>query len=99
MGMSDAFDWRTADFSRLGSYHADDVNIVINRVLHKTFLSVGEQGTKAGAATAVEMVAEGAMEIPEYKTVTLDRPFVYLLIDCETNLPSFIGTMMDVNGG
>lgn len=39
------------------------------------------------------------MEIPEYKTVTLDRPFVYLLIDCETNLPSFIGTMMDVNGG
>lgn len=99
MGMSDAFDWRTADFSRLGSYHADDVNIVINRVLHKTFLSVGEQGTKAGAATAVEMVAEGAMEIPEYKTVTLDRPFVYLLIDCETNLPSFIGTIMDVNGG
>lgn len=99
MGMSDAFDWRTADFSRLGSYHADDVNIVINRVLHKTFLSVGEQGTKAGSATAVEMVAEGAMEIPEYKTVTLDRPFVYLLIDCETNLPSFIGTMMDVNGG
>ena len=99
MGMSDAFDWRTADFSRLGSYHADDMNIVINRVLHKTFLSVGEQGTKAGAATAVEMVAEGAMEIPEYKTVTLDRPFVYLLIDCETNLPSFIGTMMDVNGG
>lgn len=99
MGMSDAFDWRTADFSRLGSYHAYDVNIVINRVLHKTFLSVGEQGTKAGAATAVEMVAEGAMEIPEYKTVTLDRPFVYLLIDCETNLPSFIGTMMDVNGG
>lgn len=99
MGMSDAFDWRTADFSRLGSYHADNVNIVINRVLHKTFLSVGEQGTKAGAATAVEMVAEGAMEIPEYKTVTLDRPFVYLLIDCETNLPSFIGTMMDVNGG
>ena len=47
-------------------------------------------------ATAVEMVAEGALLIEDYKTVTLDRPFVYMLIDCQTNLPFFIGTMMDV---
>jgi serine protease inhibitor len=61
-------------------------------------ISVTEQGTKAGAATAVEMVAEGAAEIQEYREVVLDRPFIYMLIDCETNLPFFIGTMMDVNG-
>ena len=99
MGMSDAFDWRVADFSRLGTYNVDGMNICISRVLHKTFISVAEQGTKAGAATAVEMVAEGAAEIQEYREVVLDRPFVYMLIDCETNLPFFIGTMMDVNGG
>lgn len=98
MGMVDAFDWQVADFSRLGTYNADGMNICINRVLHKTFISVSEQGTKAGAATAVEMVAEGAMEIEEFKEVILDRPFVYMLIDCETNLPFFMGTMMDVNG-
>ena len=98
MGMTDAFDWRVADFSRLGTYHVDGMNICINRVLHKTFISVSEQGTKAGAATAVEMVDEGAMEIVEFKEVVLDRPFVYMLIDCETNLPFFIGTMMNVNG-
>ena len=99
MGMTDAFDWRIADFSKLGTYNVDGMNICINRVLHKTFISVAEQGTKAGAATAVEMVAEGAAEIQEYREVILDRPFVYMLIDCETNLPFFIGTMMDVNGG
>ena len=98
MGMTDAFDWQVADFSRLGTYNVDGMNICINRVLHKTFISVTEQGTKAGAATAVEMVAEGAMEIVEFKEVILDRPFVYMLIDCETNLPFFIGTMMNVNG-
>ena len=98
MGMVDAFDWQVADFSRLGTYNVDGMNICINRVLHKTFISVTEQGTKAGAATAVEMVAEGAMEMEEFKEVILDRPFVYMLIDCETNLPFFIGTMMDVNG-
>lgn len=99
MGMTDAFDWRVADFSKLGTYNVDGMNICINRVLHKTFISVTEQGTRAGAATAVEMVAEGAMEIVEFREVVLDRPFVYMLIDCETNLPFFIGTMMDVNGG
>ena len=98
MGMTDAFDWQVADFSKLGTYNVDGMNICINRVLHKTFISVSEQGTRAGAATAVEMVAEGAAEIIEYKEVVLDRPFVYMLIDCETNLPFFIGTMMNVNG-
>ena len=97
MGMTDAFDWRVADFSKLGTYNVDGMNICISRVLHKTFISVTEQGTRAGAATAVEMVAEGAREIIEFKEVILDRPFVYMLIDCETNLPFFIGTMMNVN--
>ena len=45
------------------------------------------------------MTAEGAMEIVDFKEVVLDRPFVYMLIDCETNLPFFIGTMMDVEAG
>lgn len=98
MGMTDAFDWQVADFSKLGTYNVDGMNICIKRVLHKTFISVTEQGTRAGAATAVEMVAEGAMEIVEFKEVVLDRPFVYMLIDCETNLPFFIGSMMNVNG-
>ena len=99
MGMTDAFGLMTADFSRLGTYNVDGMNICINRVLHKTFISVSERGTRAGAATAVEMVTEGAMELVDFKEVVLDRPFVYMLIDCETNLPFFIGTMMDVEAG
>ena len=42
------------------------------------------------------MTDESAMIIEDPKQVFLDRPFVYMLIDCETNLPFFIGTMMDV---
>jgi serine protease inhibitor len=33
--------------------------------------------------------------ITDYKTVDLDRPFVYMLVDCEQQLPFFIGCMMD----
>ena len=96
MGMTDAFSGATADFSKLG--HSTAGNIFINRVLHKTFISVDERGTKAGAATVVEMTDESAMIIEDPKQVFLDRPFVYMLIDCETNMPFFIGTMMDVEG-
>ena len=98
MGIVDAFDARVADFSRLGTYNADGMNICINRVLHKTFISVTELGTRAGAATAVELECGSAFIEMDYKEVVLDRPFVYMLIDCETNLPFFIGTMMNVNG-
>lgn len=95
MGLTRAFDPDKAEFNRLGTSEAD--NIFISRVLHKTFISVGEKGTKAGAATVVEMKdCASAIEPQETKQVYLDRPFVYMLIDCENNIPFFIGTMMDV---
>ena len=95
MGMTKAFDIYNADFEGLGTSTAG--NIFINRVLHKTFISVGEKGTKAGAATVVEMADGAAAEPQEPKEVYLDRPFVYMLIDCENNIPFFNGTMMDVD--
>ena len=90
MGMTDAFDSQAADFSGIS-----DLPLYMDRVLHKSFLAVDEKGTRAGAATAVAMDAGAAMEEPHI--VHLDRPFVYMLIDCETNQPVFIGTMMDVS--
>ena len=95
MGMTEAFDMYNADFEGLGT--STGGNIYISRVLHKTFISVGEKGMKAGAATIVEMKDGAAAEPTEPKEVYLDRPFVYMLVDCENNIPFFIGTMMDVN--
>ena len=94
MGMTDAFHARNADFTGLGT--STDGNIFINRVIHKTYITVGPQGTKAGAATVVEMMDECAPFYEESKTVYLDRPFVYMLIDCENNQPFFMGTCMSV---
>ncbi len=93
MGIKDAFDGAKADFTGLGN--SDDNNLFIRRVLHKTHIEVGELGTKAGAATAVEIALKGSVSHTPPKAVYLDRPFVYMLIDCENNIPFFIGTMMD----
>ena len=91
MGMPDAFDSGKADFTKLGT--STGGNISISSVLHKTYIAVDENGTKAGAATIVEMQDGATMMKEEPKEVYLTRPFIYMLIDCETNSPFFIGVM------
>lgn len=91
MGMSDAFNMGKADFSGIG--YSTEGNIFISRVLHKTYIAVDERGTKAGASTAVEMKDECAMMEDYIRTVYLNRPFLYMIIDCESNLPVFMGTL------
>jgi len=93
LGIPNAFDIIMADFSKMAT--SDIGNIYINRVLHKTFIKVDELGTKAGAVTMVAMDAGGMMP-QDIKTVRLDRPFVYAIIDNATNLPVFIGTLMTI---
>ncbi len=95
MGMTDAFSEDRADFSRLGESTAG--NIFINRVLHETYIRVDEKGTKAGAATVVEMTDGASAEVVDPKYVYLDRPFVYMLIDSENGIPFFIGTVLEVD--
>ncbi len=89
MGLTDAFNPALADFSGIADYP-----LFINQVLHKTRLVVDEKGTKAGAATAVGPEAGYMPE--EIQEVYLDRPFIYLLIDCQTQQPLFIGTVMEL---
>jgi len=92
LGIPDAFSQPKADFSRMGT--SADGNLFISLVLHKTFISVDELGTKAGAVTSVSMAGGGMPQEP--KIVHLDRPFIYAIIDNATNLPVFIGTLMTV---
>lgn len=94
MGMPTAFNESLADFSVLGEY--EGLNIFIGNVIHKTYIEVAERGTKAGAVTVVEMDKNAAMQPDEPKTVYLDRPFIYMIIDAENNLPLFVGAMRDV---
>ncbi len=95
LGMSDAFGLE-ADFTGMGTVPPERI-IHINRVLHKAKIEVNERGTKAGAATIVEMTDGAAMPPERMMEVYLDRPFVYMIIDCENNLPVFMGTVMDLH--
>lgn len=88
MGMTDAFSGK-ADFSAMGQYAGQ--SLYISDALHKTFIQVDPQGTKAAAATAVVVAPTAAPVEDEVKSVILERPFLYFLIDTQTNLPFFMG--------
>ena len=94
MGMTDAFNGAKADFTNMAT--STDGNVFMSRVIHKTFIEVSPVGTKAGAATVVEMECESAPVIDKFQTVSLDRPFLYMIIDCENNQPIFMGAVNSI---
>lgn len=93
MGMTEAFSDSDADFTKMAT--SDAGNIYISSVDQKCFLAVDEYGTKAGAATAVAM-ANKSMALERPKEVFLNRPFVYLIVECDNFEPLFMGTIMNV---
>ena len=90
MGMPDAF-VDTADFSGI----TDEIPLKISDVFHKAFVSVDEKGTEAAAATAVMGMLLGGRDPLEPITVTLDRPFIFLIRDEPTGTILFLGRVMD----
>ncbi|MBO4651562.1 MAG: serpin family protein [Clostridiales bacterium] len=94
MGMEDAFS-RNADFSNMTSEA-----VLIDEVIHKTYIEVNAQGTRAAAATAVEIKTHSASiadPFEEIKYVICDRPFAYAIVDTDTGLPVFLGTVETVD--
>ncbi len=75
-----------ADFSGM----TGTCELFIKDVVHKAFVSVDEAGTEAAAATAVVI---GIESLPP--SVTIDRPFVFLIRDIETGAILFVGRVTD----
>lgn len=97
LGIHDAFDKDLANFSGMGSFDSPWERLYINSILHKSFFSIGEKGTKAGASTIIGMEKSASSVNPEEaKEVILDRPFLYMIVDYENRFPIFIGTADDM---
>ena len=93
MGMTRAFDSEKAQLFGIGT--SESGNISIGKVVHKTFIEVNERGTKAGAASVLDLKVGGAFKESLIKNVNLNRPYIYMLVDLETNVPIFMGIMRD----
>ncbi len=89
MGMGIAFT-DVADFSNIS-----DFPLMINRVLHQSFIENNEEGTEATAATVVELISGMADPGSTVYSVKLDRPFLYFIRECSTGTILFTGRVND----
>lgn len=95
MGLKDAFDAGVADFSKIenGDLTGTDNGLYIDLVRQKAKIIVDEEGTEAAAATAAIMECGAALPIEPPKEVFFDRPFVYMIMDMDREIPLFIGIL------
>jgi len=86
LGIHDAFQAGLADFSGISK-----TPLCIDQVLQKTFFEVTEQGAEAAAVTAIAMMRSSLVQPNDIKTMTVDRPFLFVLYEKSSNTILFIG--------
>jgi len=83
LGMGIAFT-ESANFSGLGGGYID-------KVLHKTFVDVNEEGTEAAAVTVVGIYDSASPA----KTMRVDRPFIFAIREKTTGTILFMGKIVE----
>ena len=97
MGMPDAFDAEAADFSGMDGTPAGQLlSLYISHTIHKAFIAVDEKGTEAAAATAGgPFIMTASVEPDEPVEVVVDRPFIFMIRDLETETVLFLGRVLN----
>ncbi|KAG7316534.1 hypothetical protein KOW79_020075 [Hemibagrus wyckioides] len=85
MGMVDAFDPVKSDFSRMSPCN----DLVLSKVVHKSFVEVNEEGTEAAAATAAIVNKKRAIIKSEH--FVADHPFLFFIQHKPTRSILFCG--------
>lgn len=87
LGMQTAFTTR-ANFKKMTGRS----DLMIDDVIHQSFIEIDEKGTEAAAATAVVVREKSA---PQVTYLNLNRPFVFVIKENYRNSILFIGKFMN----
>ena len=94
MGIQSLFSAGDCDLSAMGKSEGGD-SLFVSDVLHKTFIELNREGTRAAAVTGLVLKATSLAPEQIYE-VRLDRPFVYAILDQGSMTPIFMGIVMNV---
>lgn len=64
----------------------------VSDIMQESFIKVSETGTKASSSTTVTL-KDSDSETQDFEELKFDRPFVFMIVENESNLPLFIGTV------
>ena len=89
MGMNEAFG-SSANFANIN----EKENLFISEVFHKTFVDVSEKGTEAAAVTNI-VIKEMSLDIEPPIVVEINRPFVFAIVEKQTDAIVFLGKVLN----
>ena len=90
MGIRQAFDEKQADFSGIGAYE-DNSKLFLNRILQSSAITVTETGLRNHEAEGEELTSTEVNPSDKIQELCFNRPFVYLVIDQDTQVPILAG--------
>ena len=67
----------------------------VSDIMQEIFIKVSETGTKAGSSTTVTLKYSDS-ETQDFEELKFDRPVVFMIVENESNLPLFIGTVKSI---
>ena len=88
LGINDIFTPK-ASFSGMLTKEAGPV--MVDSAIQKAYVKVNREGTKAAAVSAMVVCVGCAPDFDRVKEVTLDRPFIYAIMNKQYGLPVFVG--------
>lgn len=91
MGIENAFDINSADFSAITS----QTHACVSKVNHAARVVIDEEGCKAAAFTEIPLVGAAAPVEKRQVDFILDRPFIFI-IESDVGQPLFIGVVNNV---
>ncbi|MFC1619256.1 serpin family protein [Candidatus Neomarinimicrobiota bacterium] len=95
LGMEIAFVETQADFGRMLAEGSNFTgNLYIDKVKHKTFVQVDEEGTEAAAVTSVE-IALTSTDPGGLIQMRMDRPFVFAIRERTSGALLFMGRIVE----
>ena len=94
LGITDAFDTELADFSNMSS---NPKGLYVSDALHKANIDFSEKGVKAAATTVIVMTDKAGIISTPQEEITIDKPFIYLIKDKNTDEIWFVGTVYKPN--
>ena len=103
LGIKDVFDGGRANLYNIISKEKLDSNninnLYVSTAIHKTYIELTEEGTKAAAVTYFGVDENSAIEEepPTNVDITFDKPFVYMIRDKDTKEILFFGAVYSPN--
>ena len=96
LGIKKAFKEFEANFNNI--IKQEEKQIYVEDAIHKTKITLNEEGTKAAAVTFFGMsdaTAVGDIEKPEIINVEFNKPFIYIIRDVKTKEMIFYGVVYE----